>query len=333
MKEFHLRDALPSRAIGTVASPNLSARQGISTLRHAHTLKNIGGSRLSAVRETCRLGIASYPLSWIHYFETYRKRDPAARRRLGEFMAEISDFHSMAGAGDLLGDEVVAAVERLRGRPNPHASSRVFGRGYAHAFGKPDVDLSEEPFRNPSCTVRSRDSTQHARTRDATWARRDAAARRHPGSAAHRFATSAEREVENNLTIHGRSGDMANRIVLAQEGLDLARHVPEDLLPEGTTQSGIPKSRKVLTDLILSMPAKGTITRMRMTAHQNPQFAWAIGDLNDMMALGTAAAYCEIVVAEKKWGDVLQRHRKHTRATVITDIAGLPNALASAAAD
>lgn len=57
-------------------------------------------------------------------------------------------------------------------------------------------------------------------------------------------------------------------------------------------------------------------------AHQNPQFAWAIGDLNDMMALGTAAAYCDIVVAEKKWGDVLQRNRKYLRATVITDVAG-----------
>ena len=42
--------------IGTVASPNLPARQGISSLRHAHTPKLIGGSRLSSM---CRLTPAS----------------------------------------------------------------------------------------------------------------------------------------------------------------------------------------------------------------------------------------------------------------------------------
>ena len=46
MREFHLRDALPGGGVGTVASPNLPARQGISLLRHAHTPKLIGGSRL-----------------------------------------------------------------------------------------------------------------------------------------------------------------------------------------------------------------------------------------------------------------------------------------------
>jgi hypothetical protein len=100
---------------------------------------------LDAVRETLRLGVASYPLSWIHYFEIYRKRDPAARRRLGDFMAEISGFHTMAGAGAVLEYEATAAVERLRGHREPQ-EPQIFGRGYAHAFGRPDLDITEDPY-------------------------------------------------------------------------------------------------------------------------------------------------------------------------------------------
>jgi hypothetical protein len=90
--------------------------------------------------------MASYPLPWIHHFETYRKRDPAARRRLGEFMADLSNFHTIAGAGDLLPHEVAAAVVQLTRQPPPEPP-RVFGRGYAHAFGQPPVDFDEEPYR------------------------------------------------------------------------------------------------------------------------------------------------------------------------------------------
>lgn len=287
---------------------------------------------LNATRQALRLGLASFPLSWIHYFETYRKRDPAARRRLGQFMAEISDFHSMRGAGALLEQEVLAALARVQGLPEP-AEPQVFGRGHAHAFGKEHADLTQEPYRTLVAreggeVVRNMIELEMLRGPDVALPHGDIQAPQHVGS---QRQLELEREVEETLAVHGRGGDMANRIVLTQEALDLTEYIPAALLPDGNTNSGIPKSRKFLTDLLLSMPAKGTITRMRMTAHQNSQFTWAIGDLNDMMALGTAAAYCDVVVAEKKWGDVLQRHSKSLRATVITDVAGLPEALAAAA--
>jgi hypothetical protein len=47
VREFHLRDALPGGSDWTVASTNLPARQGISSLRHAQRPKLIGGSRLN----------------------------------------------------------------------------------------------------------------------------------------------------------------------------------------------------------------------------------------------------------------------------------------------
>jgi hypothetical protein len=52
-----------------------------------------------------------------------------------------------------------------------------------------------------------------------------------------------EFEVERQLAIHGRGADMANRIVLVQETIDLAGYIPEELIPRGETNSGIPKAR------------------------------------------------------------------------------------------
>lgn len=71
----------------------------------------------------------------------------------------------------------------------------------------------------------------------------------------------------------------------------------------------------------------GAITRMRISAHQNPNFRWAIGDLHDLVALGTAAGYCDIVVCEKQWGSILQRHQKHLQATILTRLRELPEIL------
>lgn len=68
-------------------------------------------------------------------------------------------------------------------------------------------------------------------------------------------------------------------------------------------------------------------TRMRMTAHQNAKSSWDVRDFDDKMGLGCAAAYCDVVVAEKKWGDILKRHRKHLAAHVITSVKDLPRLL------
>jgi len=73
-------------------------------------------------------------------------------------------------------------------------------------------------------------------------------------------------------------------------------------------------------------PAKGIITHAA-DGSPNEDYVWEIGDLNDMMALGMAAASATLVVAEKKCRDVLQRHRKRIRARVVTTVTQLPRTL------
>lgn len=282
---------------------------------------------LEVVQESVRLGLASFPLSWIHYFETYRKRDPGARRRLGRFMAETSRYHTIAGADALLPYEIATAVARLQGQ-EPKPEPCIFGRGIAHAFADDQFALRKSPGRLVRLLgeggVRDAMELEMLMGPDVALPHGNIAA---PDIAGSKRQLELELDVERQLLKHGRSGDLPNRIVLAQETLDLASQVPRELIPTGNTHSGIPKARAFWREFVLSMPAKGTITRMRMTAHQNAHFSWHIGDLNDMMGLGFAAAYCDIVVAEKKWGDILKRHRGHLKAQVITSIKDLPGTL------
>jgi hypothetical protein len=51
---------------------------------------------------------------------------------------------------------------------------------------------------------------------------------------------------------------------------------------------------------------------------------WQLGDLNDMTPLGMAAAYCDVVIAENQWGNVLQRHQANLTAKIIRSLADLP---------
>ena len=134
-----------------------------------------------------------------------------------------------------------------------------------------------------------------------------------------------ERETAQKLQTWGHNSDRAHRLVLAQESQDFIEIVNKEV---ETTRidiwSYIASSRQMLTDFMLSLPAKGAICRLRMSGHEDARFRWHIGDLNDMTALGTAAAYCDVVVSEKHWGSILRRHAANLPSKVTSNLRDLP---------
>lgn len=99
---------------------------------------------LAMVREASAAGHASFPLSSAHYIETYRHRDPGRRQRLGAFMAEISRFHTIASAPDLLDAELHVAICSIANM-EPGCRPTPFGRGARHAFGKHTPTYFSDP--------------------------------------------------------------------------------------------------------------------------------------------------------------------------------------------
>lgn len=135
-----------------------------------------------------------------------------------------------------------------------------------------------------------------------------------------------EIETARRLRDWGHTSDRAHRLVLAQEAQDVLGHL-HDNAGVLSLDLGSLMTRENLTAFMLSLPAKGAICRMRMTAHEDKAFRWHIGDLNDMIALGTAAGYCDVVVAENHWGSILRRHSEHLRAQVTSNLLDLPGLL------
>jgi hypothetical protein len=282
---------------------------------------------LALVLEASSTGRASFPLSAVHYMETLRRGDPASRQRLGRFMAQVSRLHTMASAVDLLDREVAASLRTLAGLP-PQPALGAFGRGVAHAFGQRPMPYFQEPDRLARAVARF--------GQEGLFTIFETAMLTGPGERlpwrgvalpTREYANrqlAFEEETTRSLIEGGHSSDRAHRLVLAQEAQDVLDPVNEQAPALGLDPRSLVASGQALTDFMLSLPAKGAICRMRMTAHENKTFRWHVGDLNDMTALGTAAGYCDVVVAENQWGSILRRHAPHLRAKVISDLKDLP---------
>jgi len=261
---------------------------------------------LAFVLEASSTGCVSFPLSAVHYEETYRRGDPASRQRLGSFMAEVSRFHAIASPADLLAAEVRAAVRAYAGLGLESAPG-AFGRGVAHAFGQPAQPYLRDPEARRRAVAQFGEDGLFDLFERALLAgpneRMPTAGIALPTREFAQRQLDFEKDTARRLRDWGHTSDRAHRVVLAQEAQDN------------------------LTAFTLSLPAKGAICRMRMTAHEDQAFRWHIGDLNDMTALGTAAGYCDVLVAENQWGSILGRHRDHLRARVTSNLLDLPTLL------
>jgi hypothetical protein len=312
----------------------LDQRDWIRLARQNYGLTDDNGAAgvLALIREASATGNASFPLSATHYVETYHQRDPGRRQRLAKFMAEISRFHTIASAPDLLEAEVhvalcsIADVEATR-TPLP------FGRGLAHAFGLAEAPYLADPEARRRAVARLGADRVFEEFETAALAGPDE--QLPTGEIALPTREYAQRQLDleldtaRKLREWGHNSDRAHRLVLAQETADMVDVINRTAAAIEVDIRSVISSRETLTEFVLSLPAKGTICRLRMSAHEDQNFRWHIGDLNDMAALGTAAGYCDIVVAEKHWTNTLLRHAAHLRARVTSNLLDLPELLLS----
>lgn len=270
---------------------------------------------------------ALFPLSGSHYGETYKKGDPDARRRLGEFMFSIAGLERIADAPQLLADEVrtAASLQLSLAKPPP---PKPFGRGLGHVF--PEVGAMYETATMATAIARFGrpaivESVELEMIAGPNF-QLPAFGIARPNDQIPRRHLDFELDTRSRLLQQGLTSDLARRTIYAQEAMDVIEPLKE-FLHVKRIDGGPLMTDAGMTALLHAMPAKGAVVRMRASAHQNAHFKWAIGDLHDISALGTAAGYCDIVVCEKHWGSVLKRHAKNLNANILTSVCDLPDML------
>jgi hypothetical protein len=80
--------------------------------------------------------------------------------------------------------------------------------------------------------------------------------------------------------------------------------------------------KQALTSLIQDLPSRQVNLQLHRQAVRNPQMKHHINDLEDWS--GLAAAYCDVVVCDKHFADLILRDGFRPKARVITDVRALP---------
>jgi hypothetical protein len=78
-----------------------------------------------------------------------------------------------------------------------------------------------------------------------------------------------------------------------------------------------------LIGFVDAMPSIRLDMHLRLQWVRNQQLKTRLSDLNDFGYVGTAAAYCDVLVTENQLADLLNRD-KGKKATVISDLMDLP---------
>lgn len=272
------------------------------------------------IRYASENGLASFPLSEAHYHETLKRGDPRSRQQLGSVMHQLSRSHTMCGINELLRPEAALALARWHQLPEP-PPPRVFGIGLKHAFGLNGLSYFSSA-ENEQRAVQNHGAERVSDLFEAALImgppeRLPFGGIERPSDHWNQVQLDGERAITARIAAHGHSPQLGRDMVMYEEGSHALAVVNQIALTNGLPPVS-PESRSDVESIVYSMPSKAALTRMRMTAHENEHFKWELGDLGDLTGLAAAAAYCDVVVTEKKWGSVLKRHQNQVRARILT---------------
>lgn len=272
-------------------------------------------TRAAAQRST------SFPLSAIHIDETCRIRRLKWRHDVAFVMIRLSRRDSIARWQEITEVEIDRALHQLCGRPAEPPQTAPFGTGLAFACGGETEDRNQ-PHHVEAATAEflalaAGDSTAGFRqqTADRFQGAKDfAEALQQMGP---KLNEGRRRVGDDRAFVSVATSLLGNRV--AQRGLF------NDVPPIGLRGVDTSQDGRVLRQL----PSVGCLTRLILLKQANPQSRWDAHDLNDLKALGIAAVYCDVAIAEKGWISYLRRVGAHQAfgTQLVSDLRLLPDLL------
>jgi hypothetical protein len=270
--------------------------------------------------EAVRLGIASFPLSTIHYIETSKTRNLKRRRDLAMAMLSLARPakavapDTIAAMDFLLPCEIDQALKSHFGRPRSPRSYPVFGKGVGHAFSQEPIGF-DPPADLPIDAV-TREKLRQQGTAyiesglligDPEFSMDEAVRRRLYEEIPSNYV--ARRKHFSELFQRERIGKAKRTDYLSAEALIGIL----DPLKEAMARASVPpdelfgQSKAYLQAFLREVPLGYVEYEMNKCLHDSANYKPKLNDLHDVAALSVALVYCDVVITERHWVHIIKQ--------------------------
>lgn len=272
------------------------------------------------------------PLSAIHYLESHRHADPNRRRRLGECMIAISAGYTIATWEAILTHEISRVLHSIDQRVSIIPLDYV-GRGMRHAFGK---DLP--PFVLPEAFREA--IPRH--TQQLYEAQVEAALEKAALTGVSEFQEMPAPTLphsNHNVEFRNKLDELTKRLeelpknkredfLYAASFLDVVSVIESVLLGQGFPVLDLGRiDMAYVRGFVDALPSRRADLHVTKQSTKNAQLKAKLSDLDDFASISPAVAYCDVVVCEKHFADLLRRDGFKTRAIVLTNLEDVADAL------
>ncbi|MEX0664733.1 MAG: hypothetical protein WD598_08180 [Acidimicrobiia bacterium] len=141
----------------------------------------------------------------------------------------------------------------------------------------------------------------------------------------------ARNERQAEFVKWGVNGDRAWRVAIGAEYVDIL-----DMLIGPLSRAGVELSElcdqgaEAMTEFLSAIPTPYAMACLDAAAICNQGFSWEANDFHDLILMSSASVYCDVIVGETKWVNLLHASRARPQATVTKDLADLPILLVEA---
>jgi len=291
---------------------------------------------LEILRGARDLNLACFPVAFSHYIETHKHRNPERRASLAAFMRDMSGGLTIAAYPHLIRYEIDAALyKRFPGRVTPDhlASLNLLGKGLSHAAGiprfrlvLPDADLTgdqaklwrlikaqiEDIYEEDMLSGTSRFTGEEAPRADLSAP--ELAFKQHLDQLASR--------------LQPLDAETRERVLHATALVDIVQPLNEALVRHSISWIDfLALGEDGVSDFVEDLPTKRLDIGLQREWAKNSGLRAKRSELIDWGQVGPMVMYCDVVVTEKLFADLVKRTRIEHRAAVLTNLRHLPSAL------
>lgn len=247
-----------------------------------------------------------YPLSAIHYLEFSRISNSGRRKRLGQVMWDISKNKSLASSEDIVIYEIEVALSKYFPKIKPR-NLELIGTGVLHAFGQDEQ--SELPWLSQYIDKSLLTGAEALDIDPISF-----------------FCEKYRKNFQSHLSSlnekkHQLENSKWENWLYAIALKDISSPLTKVMINNGIHPDQLNDfSADEYTDIVNSMPSRALDVHLHRQVLKNPNYKAKMSDLEDWAGLGLAACYCDVVVCEKHFADMLRRDKFKTSARVVTNL-------------